>query len=189
MKSSLTCFAVLVVSLCPLAQAEETSSTFRVMGLFSPDREKDLSEVVKQIPEVTLVSVDFKTSEATFKYDLAKAFPGTKPDKVVERFDNAIKGASRHTLGIRAVCTVPRDKLTFVEIPVVGLDCKACCLATYEAIAKIDGVEQATASYKDGLVTAWIDPTKTDREKLEAALKSRGVELKKPEEKKEEPKK
>ena len=65
-----------------------------------------------------------------------------------------------------------------VEIPVVGLDCKACCLAAYEAIYKLEGVERATASFKDGLVTAWIDSEKTDRTKLEAALKQRNVTLK-----------
>ena len=47
-------------------------------------------------------------------------------------------------------------------------------LAAYEAVANIDGVEQATASFKDGRVTALIDPTKTDRAKLEDALKKKG---------------
>ena len=69
------------------------------------------------------------------------------------------------------------EKLTLVEIPVVGLDCKACCLGAYEAIYRLEGVEQATASFKDGLVTAWIDASKTDRAQLETALKQRGVEV------------
>ena len=157
--------------------AELQPVKFRITGLFSPDREADLKEALKQVPEVTLVQVDFKTSEASFTFEPAKAFPGAKPEQIVEQFDNRLRSASRHTLGIRAVCTIPREKLTLVEIPVVGLDCKGCCLAAYESIYRLAGVEQATASFKVGLVTAWIDPEKTDRAKLEAALVQRGVTL------------
>jgi hypothetical protein len=42
---------------------------------------------------------------------------------------------------------------------------------------RLDGVEQATARFQDGLVTAWIDGSKTDRAKLEMELKQRGVEV------------
>lgn len=74
--------------------------------------------------------------------------------------------------------TIELEKLKLVEIPVAGLDCKACCLGVYEAIYKLPGVEVATASFKIGLVTALIDADKVDRPTLEAALKQRGVQVK-----------
>ena len=74
----------------------------------------------------------------------------------------------------------PRDKLERVVIPTAVLDCKACCLAAYEAVAALDGVVQATASFKEGRVTALFDPTKTDRAKLEEALRKKGVKVGKP---------
>ena len=40
------------------------------------------------------------------------------------------------------------------------------------------GVEMATASFKEGRVTALINPEKIDRVELETALKQRGVQLK-----------
>ncbi len=157
--------------------AEPTAVKYRVTGLFSPDREPDLKQMMEELPEVTLVSVDFKTSEATFRFVSANAFPGAKPEQIVERFDNRLRTISRSTFGIMPLCTIPRDKLKFVEIPVQGLDCKGCGLAAYEAVYKLEGVEQATASFKDGLVTAWIDPKKTEQAKLEDALKKRNVTL------------
>ncbi len=156
---------------------EPASIKHRVTGLFSPDREDDLREVIEKLPDVKLVSIDFPTSEAAFTYDSAKLFPGAKPDQIRERFDNLLRSVSSSTFGIAPLCTTPKDKLTRIEIPVVGLDCKACCLAAYEAIYKIDGVEQATASFKDGRVTALIDPEKTNRKSLEEALKNKRVEL------------
>lgn len=152
----------------------------RVTGLFSPDRQDDLREVVKKLPDVKLISIDYKNSEATFAYDSAKLFSGAKPEQISERFDAMLRSASFATFGIMPLCTTPKDKLKFVEIPVVGLDCKACCLAAYESVYRITGVEQATASFKDGLVTAWIDPEKTDQAALEDALKKKNVQLKSP---------
>jgi copper chaperone CopZ len=64
-----------------------------------------------------------------------------------------------------------------VEIPIVGLDCKACSLAVYEILFRLKGVEQATASFKAGKATALIDPKQIDRAELEMALRQRGVQL------------
>lgn len=159
--------------------AEAQPVKHRVTGLFSADREADLQLVFKEkMPEIKLVSVDFKNGEATFVYDADKIFSKPNPEQLIERFDNQLRTHTLGTFGIKALCTIPRDKLTLVEIPVVGLDCKGCSLAAYEAIYQIEGVEQATASFKLGLVTAWINAEKTDRTKLESALKQRGVELK-----------
>ncbi len=161
--------------------AERPPVKHRVTGLFSPDREADLKKVfAEKLPDVKLVSIDFKNSEATFVYDADALFNKPKPEQLIERFDNLLRTHTLGTFGIRAVCTTPKEKLMFVEIGVAGLDCKGCCLAVYETIYKIDGVEQATASFKEGLVTAWIDPQKTDRAALVDALKKRGVTLSAP---------
>lgn len=150
----------------------------RVTGLFSEEREADLREAFQKLPAITLVSIDYENGEAAFNYDPKQAFPDAKPEEIIERFDNALRGASNYTFGIRPRCTVPRQKLELVEIAVVGLDCKGCCLGAYEAIYRVEGVERATASFKKGRVTALIDPDKTNRAELEKALKQRGVELK-----------
>lgn len=154
------------------------SITHQVTGLFSADRVKDLEKTVEKLSGMQLVRVDFATAEAVFKYDPAKIFPKATPEQTVEQFDNLLKQASRHTFGIKPLCKTPREELKLLEIPVVGLDCKACCLAAYEAIYKLEGVEQATASFKEGLVTAWIDPAKTERKVLEEALRKKNVTLK-----------
>ena len=157
---------------------DKQTVTHRVTGLFSPDREDDLRLLLAdKIPEVTLVSVDFESSEARFTYDADLLFNRPKPEQVVERFDNLLRSHSRGTFGIRSVCAIPKDQLKQIEIPIVGLDCKGCCLAVYETIYKIEGVEQAAVSFKDGRITARINPDRVDRAALEEALKKRGVTL------------
>jgi hypothetical protein len=150
---------------------------YRVTGLFQPDRVDDLREELKQWPDVTLVSVDYQTAEAEFKFDPTVVFPGAKPAQWVEQFNTKLRGMTRGTFGVRALSTIPREQLKLVEIPIFGLDCKGCSFAAYNAVSQLPGVEQATASFKEGRLTAWINPEETDQSKLEAALKQRRVPL------------
>ena len=158
-----------------LAAAEVQTAKHRITGLFNREREADLREVVKKLEEVAIVSIDFDASEVTFSYDPAKLFPKMKEKDYLERLDQLLKQNSKHTFGAKALSTVPKDKLTRVEIAVAGNDCKGCDLSAYETVAKMDGVEQATASFKDGKVTALIDPSKTSRDAIVDLLKKRTV--------------
>jgi len=152
----------------------------QITGLFATDREADLREACAELPNIKLISIDFANAEATFAYDAKKAFPGAKPDQIVQRLDNLLRQASRGTFGAKPLRTLPLDKLQAIEIGVAGLDCKACALAAYESVYKLEGVERATASFRAGKVTALIDPTKTERSKLAAALRLRGVAVQEP---------
>ena len=175
---------VLLLMSMLVSGAEETKDVaqakFRVTGLFSKDRVDDLREVLTKLPEIKLVELDFDRAEATFEYDAAKALGTIKPAEIPARLDAALRQASFSTFGILPLSTFPSDKLELVEIPVVGLDCKGCSLAAYETVYKLEGVERARASFREGLVTVWIDPLKTDKSQLEEALKKRNVTLKTP---------
>ncbi len=170
--------SVLMILFLSVAAEAAEPIKHQITGLFSTEREADLRETFKELPDFKLVSIDFKNAEASVEYDPAKEFPNAKPEQVIERFDNLLRQASRHTFGIKPLRSLPKDKLTLIEIPVVGLDCKGCCLGAYDSIYKLPGVEMATASFKLGRVTALINPEKIDRVELETALKQRGVQLK-----------
>jgi len=170
--------------LCSLpARAEEQTGTYRLLGLSAAEREADLREVLKAVPDVALVSLDAAKSEVTLRYEVEKLFPAAKPkqspapDKIIERISSLIGRESRNTFTLTARSTVSADKLTKVEIPIGVLDCKACRYAAYQAVAKLDGVERATVSATPSAVIAWIDATKTKREALEEALKKARVDL------------
>src|SRR5688572_25423018 len=108
----------LLVAAANSAIAEVQTVKHRITGLFNREREADLREVVKQLTEVTVVTVDFDTAEVTFSYDPATLFPKMKEKDWLERFDQLLKQNSRHTFGAKPLISVPKDKLTRVEIPV-----------------------------------------------------------------------
>lgn len=171
---------LLALLLTARAFAADETVTHRITGLFAPSREASLRAVIEQMPGIKLVAIDFDRAEATFIYDPAVVFKGTKPDEIVKRLDEKVRAASNSTFGVQPVITTPREQFTRIEIPVAILDCPACCLAAYEAICKIDGVAQATASFKESRITALIDPAKTNRAALEAALEKKQVKMKSP---------
>jgi copper chaperone CopZ len=179
MRTFASTIAFVLAASAVIAQAPpplpEGPYTYRVLGLFSKDREADLRAAFELLPEFKLSKVDFDHAEITVAFAPAKLFPGQKAERVTELVNDRLRQASNHTFGVKAKSTTARDKLQRVEIPAGGLDCKACCLAAYEIVAGIDGVEQATASFKEGKVTALIDPARTDRAKLEETLRKRGV--------------
>jgi len=146
-----------------------------------PDRVDDLRKVLKDLPETKLLGIDFKATKATLAYATdSDLFRGAKPEQIIERINNRVRQISGHTFATRPPGTIPRDKLERVEIPIMGLDCRACSFGVYGILERIEGVEQATASFHDGLAIAWIDPAKTNRSALEDALKKRGVQLASP---------
>ena len=152
------------------APAAPKAVTHRLYGLFCVERETDLRALLKDLPGVKLLKVDFEAAEASFEYDPAKLSTG--------QLGHLLAHASDGTFTLAPASKLPQEKLTRIEIPVAGLDCKACSYGAYDSICKIDGVDRATASFKLGLVTAWIDPTKTNLAALVAALKKRDVDVK-----------
>ncbi len=165
----------------PKAEPKLERVTYRVTGLFSREREKDLRAGFEALaPDFKLIAVNFDEAELTVEFAPAKHWPGQKPERVAELVNDKVRGATNHTFGIKPRRDIARDKLQLVTIPAAGCDCKGCNLAAYEAVAALDGVYWATASFKEGKVTALVDPAKVDRAKLEDALRKKGVDLGKP---------
>ncbi len=157
---------------------DEHTIKLQVTGLFMPERVKDFQTLMKQFQEARLRNVDYESAEATFGYAAdSDLFRNANDEQIIERINNRVRQLSNHTIGVKPLSTLRREQLEFIEIPITGLDCKACSLAVHETLSRIDGVERATANFKDARANAWIDPVKTDRASLEAALKQRGVTL------------
>ena len=163
------------------AIADEQTGEYTVVGLFSPDRQKDLRDVLDNISEFRLVQLDYEHARATLRYDLRALMPEQnpkkppKPEQVLERLNNILGRESDYTFSVRPPSAVPPEKLAKVELKVGILDCKGCRYAAYLAVMKADGVDRATVGL-DSVVTAWIDPAKTDRAAVEAALKKARIE-------------
>ncbi len=117
-------------------------------------------------------------AEATFEFDPAVAFPReplAKAEVHLQRFSERLRSVSKETFSVLPLRTTPLESLEWIEIPLEGLDCMACSLTVYEALMMTKGVEQATASFKEGRALVLIDPKKVDQDALWKPLRERGV--------------
>lgn len=180
--------SILLFLLCHVVHGEDVKVQYRLLGLFQPDRVDDLRRQASTLPaesqnaksqaiEVKLVDVNYDTTMVTFSYDSATTFKKQPPEKIRERIDQLLRQASRGAFSIAEPSTLKPDQLKQERIAVAGHDCKGCDFGLYRAVASIDGVERVIASFKQGHVTAWIDPRKTNRAGLLAALKKKEVDV------------
>jgi hypothetical protein len=152
--------------------------TLRVTGLFMPEQVAVFRPLLNGIPEVKLQDVDYDTAQATFAYaPQCQLFKSATADQITERLAQRVRQLPGSTFSVEPLGTLPHEQLERVEIPIVGLDCPACSLAVHNILMRVEGVEHATASFHDGQATAWIDPARTDRDKLIEALRQRQVTL------------
>jgi hypothetical protein len=163
------------------ACAAEQTATFRVFGLFQPDRAADLRELItSKISGVVIKTIDYEKATVVLAFDPEKALNKAKPEQYLERLDNLVRPASNGTFSLLPDFKIQTGQLQRIEIMVAGLDCKACGFAAYEVVAKIDGVERATVSFREGRLLAWVDPSRVDKAALVKALVQKRVEVKMP---------
>jgi len=175
---------VLALALGATAPAQEQTTPVRIIGISDPSRAEDFRSALKSIPELSLVSMSDDKASAVLRYDLSAVITKPKPkpeettpEKVLEQINNLVGRASERTFSVTQPTGVPEETLAKVGIHVGVLDCKGCRYGAYIAIAKLEGVERATVDSHSRTLTAWIDPSKINREALEAALKKARVEL------------
>jgi copper chaperone CopZ len=168
-----------------IASAEEATVQYRLTGLFQPDRVEDLRKQTGALQvggptdsptSVRLVDVNYDTTVVTFGYDAAsRHFKNAKPDQVRERIGNVLRNVSKGAFNIFPLSELKPEQRKEERIAVAGLDCKGCAYGAYRTVAAIDGVERATVSFKEGWLVAWIDPARTNRDALIAALEKARV--------------
>jgi copper chaperone CopZ len=160
------------------AAAAEQSVQYSVRGLFQPDRKVVLLNAAKALENCRLVGVDYDTARATFTYDdEAQGFRKAKPEQVLQQIDNQLRKLSNHTFTLLQPGTLPEAGLQRIDFTIEGLDCLGCSYGAYSAVAALEGVDRATASFHDGKLTAFIDPAKTSREALAEVLKKKEIKV------------
>jgi len=167
----------------PAVAAEQTVE-YAVRGLFQPDRKTVLSTAAKTLQNCRLVEVSYEKATATFVYDdEAQGFKKAKPEQVLQQINNQVRSLTNNTFSIVPQSTLGEDKLERIDFTVEGLDCLGCSYGLYVAVVEerpnLDrpGVERAYASFHDGRLSVYIDPTKTNREALAEVLKKKEIKV------------
>lgn len=158
-------------------------STYRIRGLFCPEREEELRVLWKaELPDIKVLKVDSLLGEATFEFDpviaLGPAAKAAPPETLLAAFNQKVLEASRRQYPgypiwesvFTLVPHTPPETLQHVEMSIEGLDCKACALGFHEMLVKLPGVQHAQVSFRDGRAIVLVDPIRFDELAVRLAL-------------------
>ena len=169
---------VLFLPAGPELAAAESIVQYRVNGLFQPDRQEAFNTAAQALEGCHLTGVEYDTALASFAYDPDnQLFKNAKPEQVLQRINDQIRRLTNGCFTLSLPGKLPPEKLVEIRFEIEGLDCLGCSFGAYLSVAGIDGVERATASFHEGRLTAWIDPAKTNREALAAALTKKEIKI------------
>ena len=168
----------LLLLLSVAAPAAEQTVQYSVRGLFQPDRKAFLINAAMGLEGCRLVEVNYDAARATFTYDdETQVFKKVKPDQILQQIDTQIRKLTNHCFTLLQPGTLPAAGWTRIDFNIEGLDCLGCSYGAYSAVASLEGVDHATASFRDGRLTAFIDPAKTSRGALSEVLKKKEIKV------------
>jgi copper chaperone CopZ len=158
--------------------AEEVERSYQITSFFIPERADAIRKDIETSHEgIKVVKLDFAKSTVTLRFDPEVVVP--RAGKNTQSQDNLLNQLIRsHTQGLITLAEpISREDLAEVTIPVAGLDCIGCSYAAYEAVRRVEGVEYAIASFKEGKVYCRFDDAKTNPRELQEALLKKQIPL------------
>lgn len=165
--------------------AEKVRVTYRIHGLFCPERAEKLRTLfVEELPDIKVLEVDSLRGEATFEFEPVAALgPPAKTanaEQLRVLFNRKVDVANQRkypnwpTVFV-AMPWSPPDKLQHVEIPLEGLDCEACALLMHQSLLAIAGIEHAQVSFREGRAIVLVDPAKFNELAVREYLQQQGT--------------
>ncbi len=171
----------LFLLLAGTSPAEQARYQYRVTSYFIPERAEAIRKAFKEFHEgIAVVGMDFETATVTLRFD-SEAVLGEAASRTDEHrrqaLDRGLLHLTRGTINLLPPGNVPEERLKEVSIPIAGLDCIGCSYAAYEAVRRVEGVDYATASFRNGRVLARFDKERTSEDALRKALLKRRISL------------
>jgi cation transport ATPase len=167
-----------LLCMVPAALAADDAIVAHVHGLFQPEREQELRTLLAKLPGVQVQHVELKTARITFTCDPAiPEFRGQTPERQLALVNERVREASQHTFQLQPLGDRAPETWQEVHLRVAGLDCRGCAFAAYLVAMKVDGVQHALVSFRDGSLRAWYDAAKTSPVELTKALRQAQVDV------------
>ena len=73
---------------------------------------------------------------------------------------------------VASIASVPESSV--VTLRITGMTCGGCVLGVRKVLTKLDGVTKAVVSYENGTAVVTFDPSKTNAERMIAAIRTLG---------------
>lgn len=160
-------------------------ASFSINGMTCAGCEEHVNHAVNQLQGVLESSADYEDGTAEVKFNAAKLSVDKIVDAInstgykVEKFE--LQSASQSNKTVRDISSFEPATISKMEIRVKGMTCNACEEHIKHAVNDLDGIIEASASYKEGIAIISYDASKISSEKIKAVINSTGYKVVDPE--------
>ncbi len=154
---------------------------FSISGMTCTSCEEHVKHAVNGLAGVLESSVNYKEGTASVKFDESKI----SVPKLVEAINATGYNVEKYELQnpgniVTASTFQEAASVNKIELLVKGMTCSGCEEHVKHAVNELDGVIEASASYKDGKAVISYDASKTSLEKIKVAINSTGYKVVEP---------
>jgi mercuric ion transport protein len=153
-------------------EATIQQARFVVSGMTCTGCEEHVKHALSEVNGVIESEASYEAGTASVKYDAAKTS--------INALKEAINATGYTVEDIRADDAIPVFQMASgntIELTVKGMTCSGCEAHVVHALDEVEGVLQASASYKNAKATITFDPAKTTVEKIKAAINGTGYKV------------
>lgn len=151
---------------------------FSISGMTCTGCEEHVKHAVNALDGVLESSANYEKGTASVKFDESKILVTKLVEAInatgykVEKYDLQNSTNIIQTSTFQESSTVNK-----IEFAVKGMTCSGCEEHVKHAVNELDGIIEASASYKDGKAVINYDASKTSPEKIKEAINSTGYKV------------
>lgn len=150
---------------------------FEIKGMTCTGCEEHVKHAVNEVEGVTSVTASFKDGKATVQFDIQKVSKETIIDAINETGYTVVKSEVTTPDQLSESKSNVFYPISKIEFKVEGMTCSGCEEHVKYTTNQVEGVQEVTASYKEGNAIVVYDQTKATREQIVEAINSTGYEV------------
>ncbi|MBL7870991.1 MAG: mercuric transport protein MerTP [Cyclobacteriaceae bacterium] len=154
---------------------------FSIAGMTCTSCEEHVKHAVNELEGVLESSANYKEGTASVKFDDSKITVDKLTEAInatgykVEKYEIQNSASVVKTSSVFQAASVNK-----IELLVKGMTCSGCEEHIKHAVNELDGVIEASASYKDGKAVISYDASKTSPKKIKEAINGTGYKVVEP---------
>lgn len=167
-----------------IKESSVTLANFSIKGMTCISCEEHVKHAVNALDGVLEASADYEDGTANVKFNDAKV----SVEKIVDAINSTgykveeyeLQSSTQSNNAVHDVSSLQEAAVNKIEFQIKGMTCSGCEGHVKHAVNQLEGVIEASASYKDGKAVISYDASKTSPEKIKEAINSTGYKVVEP---------
>lgn len=167
-----------------IKESSVTLANFSIKGMTCTSCEEHVEHAVTGLDGVLEASADYEDGTANIKFNNAKV----SLEKIIGAINSTgykveeyeLENSNQSNNAVHGISSFQNAAVNKIELKIEGMTCGGCEGHVRHAVNQLDGVIEASASYKEGKAVIRYDAYKTSPDKIKEAINSTGYKVVEP---------